>query len=437
MIRPSAIAGLLFALGVPIALFVVIVDQTLWSFALSYPAFMALLVLVDGSRLAAQGNPETRVDGPSLFYVGESEQATLFVRGRTGVPLTGAEALCDVGEHLDPPPLAKLEFDEAGIGRAQIELRPRRRGVGEVRRIWLRWRGPMGLAQRQREIPVDAQIPIIPNIRAVKDAAIRFTARDSLIGIKSERQQGEGSEFEALREYVPGLDHRSIDWKHSARHRKLVCKEFRAERNHNIILAFDTGHLMSEPLDGVPKLDHAVTAGLILAYTSLRGGDRIGLFGFDSEVQVAMDPVMGMHNFWRVQHAAAELAYSSEETNYTLGLANLVSRLKRRSLIILITDFVDTVTAELMIENLGRLATRHLVLFVTLSDPGVERLVDAAPQSLDDIARTVIAHDFLRDRRVVMERLARLGAHCLEAPREQIGVALVNRYLTIKRLELI
>jgi uncharacterized protein (DUF58 family) len=115
--------------------------------------------------------------------------------------------------------------------------------------------------------------------------------------------------------------------------------------------------------------------------------------------------------------------------------------LRRRSLVVLITDFVDTVTAELMVENLGRLSSRHLVLFVTLQNPELSALVDAAPDStpgsMESVARSVVAEEFRRERLVVFERLRRLGVQCLEAPANRIGTDLINRYLAIKQREMI
>jgi uncharacterized protein (DUF58 family) len=295
----------------------------------------------------------------------------------------------------------------------------------------------MGLMERWRVENLSAEIPVVPNVRAVRDAAIRFTAWDATVGIKPQNQQGDGSEFESLRDYVPGLDPRSIDWKHSARHRELVCKEFRAERNHQIVMAVDTGHLMSEPLDGIPKLDHAINNALMLGYACLRHGDRIGLFGFDSQTRLYAGPVGGMHYFNHFLRASARLEYRPDETNFTLGLTELTMRLKQRSLIILQTEFVDTTTAELMVDNLGRLATRHVVIFVALRDIGLHDVIDAVPRSLADITRSVIADDLTHERMVVFERLRRLGIHCLEAPSGKVGTALVDRYLEIKNKELI
>jgi uncharacterized protein (DUF58 family) len=114
-----------------------------------------------------------------------------------------------------------------------------------------------------------------------------------------------------------------------------------------------------------------------------------------------------------------------------------MQRLSRRSLIVVITDFVDTVTAELMVENLAHLSTRHLVLLVALQDPELAATVTAEPRSLEVMARALVAAELDRDRRVVFQRLRRLGVLCLEAPHQRIGAVLIDRYLTIKQRELI
>jgi uncharacterized protein (DUF58 family) len=307
-----------------------------------------------------------------------------------------------------------------------------------VEAVWLRWAGPLGLLSRQLRLQLDRPVAVVPNVRAVRSAALRFfSARHFLSGLKVQRYLGDGSEFDALREHVPGLDHRAIDWKSSARHVKLLCREFRAERNQQVILAIDTGHLMAEPLAGLPRLDHAVNASLLLAYFSLRMGDRVGLAGFDRQMRIFAEPQGGLGAFARLQKLTAQLDYSPNETNFTLGLAELSGRLKRRSLVVAMTDFADTITAELMVENLGRLAKKQLVLFVALRDPELGRLASARPTRLGDLYRSVGATDFAREREGVLLRLRRLGIQCVDAVPSAISAQLLNRYLEIKRRELI
>ena len=235
-----------------------------------------------------------------------------------------------------------------------------------------------------------------------------------------------------MRDYTAGLDTRTIDWKRSARHRRLICKEFQTERNHHIVLALDAGHLMAEPLHGVPKLDHVSTALLLLSYVSLKVGDKVGFCAFGARTRSFVAPQGGMAAMARIQRALAGVDYSNEETNFTLALAELSGRLSRRSLVVVATDFVDTVTAELMIENVGYLARRHLLIFLAPGNPSLAASVGRRPDDLGDAARAIVAYDLVRERRAVFAALARLGVMCIEAPPQRLGFALINRYLAIK-----
>ena len=435
--RPTRRAVLLFAAVVPLSLAAVLANEGLWPFGFALLAVAIFLTGLDGMRALSPRALQVDTHTPGVLYAGGTDDLQVTLRAAWPAPAADIEMLCDVSANLETPPLQRTTLTAHESARANAPLTPVRRGTAQVERLWLRWRGPMGLMERLKVEDLSLEIPVVPNVHAVRNAAIRFTAWDAPTGIKPQNQQGDGSEFDSLRDYVPGLDRRSIDWKHSARHRELVCKEFRAERNHQIVMAIDTGHLMSEPMAGIPKLDHAINNALVLGYACLRHGDRIGVFGFDSQTRLYAEPVGGMHYFNNFLRTSAKLEYRPDETNFTLGLTELTMRLKQRSLIILQTEFVDTTTAELMVENLARLASRHVVLFVTLRDPDIDRTVDAPPHTLEDVTRSVIADDFAHERLVVFERLRRLGVQCLEAPSENMGTELVDRYLAIKNRELI
>jgi uncharacterized protein (DUF58 family) len=434
---PTPFAALTVAAGIPLALVLILIDVRLWPIGLLYLVFIAILMAADVILAVPSRALGLETAPPALLYVGETEafEITLGadIRRRPAV----LEVALDVGAALHEPERLAARLVPGEPLRLSIALTPKRRGMAEVHRLWLRWRGPLNLITHQRRHELALALPIQPNIRAVGSAAIRLDYLGTLLGDKPQTRSGAGSEFEAMRAYVPGLDHRAIDWKHSARHRALICKEYRAERNHQIVLAFDSGQLMCEPLGGIAKLDHAVNAGMMLAYLSLRAGDRVGLAGFDTRLRLYREPLGGVHNFWQLQHAASEFEYRHEESNFTLALSELLGRLTRRSLVILYSEFVDTITAELMIENLERLNKRHIVIFITLQDPVLNAIKNRRPGGFTDVARSVIADDMVRERRIVFERLRRLGVHGLDAPAEHIGARSIERYLMIKRQELI
>jgi uncharacterized protein (DUF58 family) len=437
MMRPTLRAVLIFAVGVPLALCIVLYDRSLWPFSFDYGVVVLLAVATDG--LLSFPARLLRVDAavPDRLYIGERGTLAVTIGATAYRRRVRFELLSDQRGDLDAPEVVAVELEPGREARAGLPLVPRRRGQVHIDRLWARWRGPLALVQIARRIAIERSVDVLPNVHGVQRAALQFFSREAIFGVKVQTQRGEGAEFESLREYAPGLDSRFIDWKHSARHRKLLCKEFKTERNHPVILAFDTGYLMREPIEGMPRLDHAINAGLLLAWISLQGGDLVGTYGFDASVRQYMRPVRGMSSFARIQQAAAELDYHHEESNFTLGLAGLSARLKRRALVVLFTDFVDTVTAELLIESMQRVASRHVVVFVTLRDSLPQQTVDAAPGDFEDVAAAVIAHDLLRDRSIVFERLERLGVHCLDVPSRRLSVGLINRYLMIKQRGLI
>jgi uncharacterized protein (DUF58 family) len=437
MIHPTRRAIVLVAAAVPLSLTIAAFDAGLWPAGLAYLLVVLGLIALDGLRALPPRRLSVAVTPVDSLFIGEMAALSISLATDWPTPPAAIEARLDAGAIVDTPPLARAGFWPERAVSFEIPMRPIRRGMAEIEALWLRWRGAFGLVERQYRMAMGVKVHILPSIRGARGAALRFAAIDAMLGVKAQRELGTGTEFDALRDYIPGLDRRTIDWKHSARHNRLVSKEFRTERNHQIIFAFDTGHLMQEPLAGIPKLDHAINAGLQLAYVSLKAGDRVGLLAFDAQVDRYLEPVGGVQSFGRLRRQAAEFDYTAVETNFTLGLTDLMGRLNRRSLIILMTEFVDTVTAELMVENVSRLAQRHLVLFVTLKDPQIAAMIDHRPQMFREVAESVAAEDTRRDRLVVLERLRRLGVHCIETQHERLGTDLLNQYLEIKRRGLI
>ena len=430
--RPTRRAVVLFALSVPLALVVVSVWPGYWYFALYLPAAVLALMAADMTMLLPNRRLEAELRKPGMLYLGQRGAAGLSLAAdRYERPLP-VRALLELSGETEPPAVVS-----GTMARGHLELTlplvPLRRGRVGIDALWLEWSSPLGLFVIRRRQPVGESVDVVPDVKGIHDAALLFFSREAVFGVKTQRLKGEGTEFENLCDYAPGMDNRLIDWKHSARHRKLLCKEFRQERNHQIVLGFDTGRLMLEPVEGMPKLDHAIKVGLLLGWVSLYSGDFIGGCGFDLRFRNFLKPGRGMPYFTHVQRFTADLAYRTEETNFTLGLAELGSRLQRRSLVVLFTEFVDTISAELLIESLQLMVRRHVVIFVTMRDPMLTRLQEAPPRRFADVAGAVIADDMLRERQIVLERIARLGVHCLDVSARMLSTALLNRYLMIKQ----
>ncbi|MBP7704559.1 MAG: DUF58 domain-containing protein [Caulobacter sp.] len=438
MIYPTLRAVLIAALGAPAAIAVGILSPRLWSAAPAGLGLLAVLLLADAALGFWQGR-RLRADlkAPARIAAGGSDQATLELAFVDWTPRKVEIAVEPFDARLAITPDRDRVTTERRRAGLTMTLTPRRRGESGLRIAWIRWTGPLGLAWTQQRRTLDHRIALTPDIAGVQAEAMRLFARDAMFGVKAQIDTGEGAEYHALREFVEGMDPRSVDWKQSARHGKLISKEFRTERNHHILLALDTGRTMCEPLAGLPRIDRAINAALTLAFVSLKIGDRVGLFGFDARPRLSTGVAAGVGSFQLIQHLAASLDYSDEETNYTLGLTQLAGELERRSMIVVFTEFADPTSAELLIENTARLTKRHLVLFVVFRDEELETIAQSEPVSADDVSRAVTASTLLRERELVISRLRRTGAQIVDAPVGAVGPRLLNAYLDLKRRDLL
>ncbi len=269
--------------------------------------------------------------------------------------------------------------------------------------LWVRWAGPLGLVWKQRRFAIDRAISVVPNMRLVTDEGRRLFQRNSWFGLRQQKLRGEGHEYEALAEYQPGMDRRAIDWNASARHVKLLAKEYRVERDNRVVLAIDAGRTMAEPVGAMPRVDRAVSAALLLAYAGLKLGDRISLFSFAAK-PIGMTPAyMHTQDFPALQRAASRIDYAPVESNFTLALSTLGADKK------------------------------HRLLFVVIKDEELEDEERRRPESGSDVTRANVAAAMLRDRQLVIARLQRLGADVIEVPADAMGAHVVEAYLGIKR----
>ncbi len=390
--------------------------------------------------LAALGDAALSLSRAKSVHVEVAEE--VFVGEETRVQLTvsppprGLTGKLDIPEGLRGP--EEFVFHPAGGGvTAHVPLTARRRGHWRLTRLWLKWPSRLGLFEFTPVVPLGASLRVVPNIRLVQSGQITAQVTSSLYGTKDNRAIGEGSEFHQLRDFVPGMDVKSIDWKRSAHRNALVAKEQRAERNHRVIVALDNGYLMREEIAGLPKIDHAINAALATAWAAAIGGDLVGFYSYDVKPRDFAAPEPGRLAFARLRSRTADMDYVSRSTNHTLAMTELSARSPKRSLIIVFTDFVDTVSAELMLENLRVLARRHLIIFVTLRDPSLEARVQTAPDDLDGVATVVAAHQALSERHVVLARLQRMGVSVVDAEPGKVTARLISTYLDIKAREMI
>ncbi|MDR1607918.1 MAG: DUF58 domain-containing protein [Deltaproteobacteria bacterium] len=420
-----------FGVTLPFTIFITALAPHLWPLVIAYPLFILAIFLLDLTRALPARSLETNLKAPLSLYVGHEENALLTITAPWPKPLE-IEAVLEISGPMTALKPFTLNLIDQKV-ELNIPLLGYRRGLLQLKALWLRWPGPYSLIETRIRRPLSHEIPVSQNTHRLYQDTVKILSSQTFIGQKPLPFKGEGSEFEGLTEFANGMDPRRIDWKRSGRHRKLLAREFRQERNHLIVFGFDTGRLMLEPVSGITKLDHFVAAALRLGWVSLKSGDLVGACGYDLTFHSFLKPGRGPFFFNRLRSFTAAFDYRYEETNHTLALAELMSRLPHRSLVVLFTEFIDDISAELLMESLALLTRKHMVIFVTTGDPTLATLTKQKPLDPQTLASAVLADNFAKNREIVLNRVRRLGVHCLDAPAQQITGALLSRYLLIKQ----
>jgi uncharacterized protein (DUF58 family) len=435
---PTRTAVFAAALGLPVTLLLALFFPDLWLIGAGWIAAVLGLMALDILLSTSIKRMEPDIEAPGSGYIGHDYDARITTVFGPGIPPRAPQQRLSVNDRLTVSPI----IARAGVGDGGMlslfGLRTELRGTAVLERLWTRWQGPLGLIWRQRIDPLTLEIPVTSDTKMVRDTAAEIFTKDANIGQKLQRLRGDGTEFDGLTEWLPGMDRRSIDWKHSARHGTLLSREFRTERNHNIVFAFDTGHLMAEEVEDVEtgeamtKLDRALNAALLMSFVSLKIGDKVGLYAFDEKPYLYAPAIGNTRSFAQIRRVSAQIDYSTAETNFTLGLSQLAQNLQRRTLIVVFTDFVDSTQAELMVENMARLLKRHIVIFVAFRNTALDQLITQDAATAEDAAASLIGDGLMREREVVLRRLERMGVNVIDADAETLNMKVLNTYMLLK-----
>ena len=184
-------------------------------------------------------------------------------------------------------------------------------------------------------------------------------------GLHQSPMLGMSVDFAEHRVYMPGDDVRRIDWRLFARTDRLYVKEFEADTNANLHLLLDVSKSMDFGSGGVTKLEYAKYLAASLAYLSTRQRDRIGLVTFSDDIVDTIPP--SIRHFNLVLHALDRIQ-AEGVSDYRRPLQRMTESLRRRSLVVLISDLYEPLESLLPAINQLRYRGNDLIVFHLL-DP--------------------------------------------------------------------
>ncbi len=326
----------------------------------------------------------------------------------------------------------------AGDRRAlETVLTPTRRGDRPAARVTIRSYGPLGLAYRQtwrrkaERLTPPWTVRVLPPFTSRRFLPEKLSRLRQLDGSLAVRGRGQGTEFDALREYVDGDDVRSIDWRATARRSTVVVRTWRPERDRRLVCVIDTGRTSAARVGDIPRLDAALDACLLLAAVAAKAGDRVDLLAVDSALRASVASSSRNSVLPEMVQAMAPLEPRLVESNFGLMVSEVVRRERKRCLVVLFTAMEPAALADGLLPVLGQLTSKHTVILASVGDPTVTEMA-ARRGSTEAVYDAAAAERALGERRQIIGALRRRGVEVVDQPADIFPSKVADAYLELK-----
>ncbi|MGC4999116.1 DUF58 domain-containing protein [Streptomyces sp. DT195] len=425
-------AALIAALGsLPVGLL-----EPSWTGILAVDGSLALACACDFALAAPVRRLVLSRSGDTSTRLGETADITLTITNPSRRPLRARlrdawpPSSWEPGTEVEGP-RHRLTIPPGERRRTTTRLSPTRRGDRQADRVTIRSYGPLGLFSRQGTHRVPWTLRVLPPFASRKHLPSKLARLRELDGRTSVLTRGEGTEFDSLRDYVPGDDTRSIDWRATARQTTVAVRTWRPERDRRILLVLDTGRTSAGRVDDMPRLDAAMDAALLLAALASRAGDRVDLLAYDRQVRALVQGKAAGQLLPSLVDAMATLEPELVETDARGLTAAALRTAPRRSLIVLLTSLDAAPVEEGLLPVLPQLTQRHTVLVASVADPHIARMAQGRG-NVDAVYEAAAAAQAQHERERIAEQLRRHGVTVVDATPEDLAPALADAYLALK-----
>jgi uncharacterized protein (DUF58 family) len=406
-----------------------------WPALIGVDAALLLLLAVDVAAAPRPASLRPVREVPDTVVLGRPGTGVLRLRNPTRRRLVVAAHEAAPASLGLTPARRRGVVPARGWATFEEDIAPSRRGYATIGPLTVRAEGPLGLGGRQRTLPLWARLKCYPELPGRKQVALRLDrARMLQTGNRSTAIRGGGGEFDSLREYHTDDEFRRINWRATARSTRPISNTYREERNQQVLLVVDAGRMMAGTVGGVPRFEHTLDAGIALADLAGRVGDHVGMAAFGADVLASVGPRSGRAQARRILDLLFDLQPSLDAPNYRRAFAVVLSRYRRRALLVLLTELADPAAMEGLFQALPMLLSRHLVIVASVRDPVVESEAELIPATSEEAYRKAAAAGALAARAEAAERLARMGVRVVDRIPEDLAGALADEYLTIKSL---
>lgn len=328
-----------------------------------------------------------------------------------------------------------------------------RRGRYILDRCYVQTASPWGLWATHTRMPLQTEIRVYPNIFKEKSKVAALFLGRGVLGVHPYRQVGKGREFEKLREYAPGDSFEDINWKATAKRGSPVSKVYQIERTQEVYVIIDASRLSARGAGLVSErrltarqddpgrttvLERFVTAALIMGLAAERQGDLFGLLTFSNQIMSFVRAKNGKTHYDACRESLYTLQPQGVSPDFAEVFTFIGHKLRRRALLVFLTNMDDPVLAEDFIKNVQVIARRHLIL-VNMIRPPVARPLFSNPdvRHHDELYQELGGHLLWTSLRETQRHLKKRNVAFHTLDNEKMCAEMVAQYIQVKQRQIL
>src|SRR5690606_22245094 len=220
-------------------------------------------------------------------------------------------------------------------------------------------------------------------------------------------------EFEQIKNYVRGDDIRTINWKSTAKHQKLMVNQYVDEKAQQIYCAIDKGRVMKMPFNGLTLLDYAINASLVLSNVVLQNQDRAGIFTFSGQLENLVKAERRSNQLQKILESLYGIQTNFMESDFGKLYKTIKHKITQRGLIVLFTNFESMDALHRQLPYLLGINKSHLLLVVFFRNTELEDFLEN-PSDKENIYETAIVEKFIYEKEQIVKELKIGRASCRE-----------------------
>ena len=327
----------------------------------------------------------------------------------------------------------RRKIKNASQDEFQYKLRPTERGEYFFGNLNIYVSSPLKLISKRYKFNKDQMVPTYPSyIQLRKYDLIAFSNNLFQYGVKKIRRIGHTMEFEQIKEYVPGDDIRTLNWKATAKKNSLMVNQFQDEKSQNIYMVIDKGRVMKMPFNGMSLLDYAINATLVLSNVILKKQDKAGMFSFSKKVENRVVAEKRTSQMQKILESLYNIKTNFFESDYSRLYVDIKKHINQRSLIILYTNFETMDGLHRQMPYLKGIAKSHLLVVVFFQNTELYQIINKKSDTIQEVYDKVIAEKFIFEKKLIVNELKKYGIHSVLTQPENLTLDTINKYLEIK-----